>query len=70
MYIIKHKYCDILVDGRQRSGYFCGFEEHGLREYDCRERAMRFRSRAEAEAFLREKLAPRGNMDKHEIVRG
>lgn len=69
MYIIKHRYCDIMVDGRQRSGYFCGFDEYGLRNYDSREKAMRFKSKAEAEEFLCKELAPRGNMDLHRIVR-
>ena len=70
MYIIKHRYCIICVDGRQRDGYFCGFEEHGLRNYDRREIAMKFKTRKEAETFIREQLVPRGgNLDVHTVVR-
>ena len=69
MYIIKHLYCDILVNGRQRSGFFCGFDEYGLRDYDCREKAMRFKTIEEAQDFIRDQLSPRGNMDRHKIVR-
>lgn len=69
MYIIKHKYCDILVDGRQRSGYFVGIEEHGLPEYDCRDRAMTFSTRDEAKAVLRGLIGKHSNINMFDIVR-
>lgn len=69
MYIIKHKYCDLLVDGRRRSGYFCGLEEHGLPEYDCREKAMTFTTRDEAKAVLRSVIGKHRNVDMFRIVR-
>lgn len=69
MYIIKHKFCDILVDGRRRSGYFVGIEEHGLPDYDSRDKAMTFTTREEAKAVLRSIIGKHRNVDMFDIVR-
>lgn len=69
MYIIKHKYCDILVDGRRRSGYFVGLEEHGLPDFDSREKAMQFKTREEAKAVLRSIIGKSYNVNFFSIVK-
>jgi len=65
MYIIRRPLSFRIYDYRVKYEYFTGFHDH-FRTYGKKSNAIRFHSRAQAEAFLREKL---GNPEDHKVVK-
>lgn len=66
MYIIQYLDAALTYDRRRKHAYFMGFYKGKFREYGKKADAMKFCTKAEAEAFLRDVL---GDRKDHKVIK-